>query len=154
MFASLLTLALVCASTLTAVVAEDFTVDTPTLTQCESTTIAWQAGQGDVNLIAVDPSDPCGEVLHDFGDFNSTTTSVKWVVPFPAGTKLQLSAENAAGDEAWSGSMTVGNSSTTSCLPVASASASASVHATSRSHHPPRHCRCSRCCRYWRLLFL
>ncbi|KAJ7274311.1 hypothetical protein B0H12DRAFT_1007014 [Mycena haematopus] len=131
MFATLISVALLAASTLSGVVADDFNIDTPTLTQCQKTTITWDSNQGAVNLIAVKPSDPCGEIVqvfsldgHDFGDF--TNTSFSWLVSYPAGTELQFSAENQEGGEAWSGSMTVGKSNVTSCLPAVSSSAAPS----------------------------
>lgn len=40
-----------------------------------------------------------------------------WTVNLSAGTQVVLSLEDAAGNEAWSGTITVGNSNDTSCLP-------------------------------------
>ncbi|KAK7033194.1 hypothetical protein R3P38DRAFT_2921282 [Favolaschia claudopus] len=133
MFATFLTVALFAASSLTGVVA-DFNIDTPELVQCGSATVNWDKNQGVVNLIAVHPEDPCGEVLHDFGDF--TNSSLKWVVNFPAGTKIQFSAENDKQEEAWSGSMTVGKSSDTSCLKSTGSSSSAAHASASASPSP------------------
>ncbi|KAF7374819.1 Citrate synthase [Mycena sanguinolenta] len=151
MFATLVSVALLASSALTGVLADDFNVGTPTLTQCEKTTISWDSNQGAVNAILVSPSDPCrryhastflqgsrnmqlnGSVFdsHDFGDF--TNNSFSWTVNYPEGTQLQLSLENQDGGEAWSGSMTVGKSNVTSCLPASSSSAAASASHTASS---------------------
>jgi len=128
MFATLITVALFAASTFTGVVA-DYNIDTPTLTQCQKVTVSWDKSAGETNLILVHPSDPCGAVVHDFGDFTNNTLT--WVVSYAAGTQLLFSSENAAGDEAWSGAMTVAKSDDTSCLSAASVSASGSASHTS-----------------------
>ncbi|KAJ6513166.1 hypothetical protein C8R45DRAFT_1068208 [Mycena sanguinolenta] len=131
MFATLISVALLASSTLTGVLADDFGVQTPTLTQCEKSTISWDANQGAVNAIIVSPSDPCGEIIHDFGDF--TNNSFSWTVNYAAGTQLQFSLENQDGGEAWSGAITVAKSNVTSCLPAVSSSASASASHTASS---------------------
>ncbi|KZT29747.1 hypothetical protein NEOLEDRAFT_1106320 [Neolentinus lepideus HHB14362 ss-1] len=108
----------------------DFSIDTPQLTQCGDAHVTWEnTGAGPYNLIVVPASDPCSDVLADLGDHQGT--SMSWKVNFPAGTQLMFSLEDDNGDEAWSGSMTVGGSSDASCLPAVSSSAAASSAAAS-----------------------
>ncbi|KAJ7364114.1 hypothetical protein DFH08DRAFT_838374 [Mycena albidolilacea] len=127
MFATLITVALFAASTLTGVVADDFTIETPTLTQCGKSTISWDKNQGAVNVILVKAAEPCGEIIRDFGDFTNNTFS--WTADLAPGTEYVLSAENQDGDEAWSKSFTIAKSDDTSCLKT-TASSSASVSHT------------------------
>ncbi|KAJ7903451.1 hypothetical protein B0H14DRAFT_2554783 [Mycena olivaceomarginata] len=134
MFATLITVALFAASTLTGVVADDFTIETPTLTQCGKSTISWDKNQGAVNVILVKAAEPCGEIMQvfsqrgrDFGDFTNNTFS--WTADLAPGTEYVLSAENQDGDEAWSKSFTIAKSDDTSCLKT-TASSSASVSHT------------------------
>ncbi|KAJ7475933.1 hypothetical protein FB451DRAFT_262913 [Mycena latifolia] len=123
MFATLLTLALFAAPALNGVAA--LSIETPSLTQCGSAHISWDATKGPYNLIVVDSADPCGDVLADLGDH--TTTSITWKVDFAANKTLMFSLEDANGDEAWSGEMKVAASSDASCLNNAAAAASSSA---------------------------
>ncbi|KAF5382118.1 hypothetical protein D9615_004456 [Tricholomella constricta] len=111
MFSTLFTIALLAAPAFA-----DFTVSTPTLTQCKDVKISWQATKGPYNIIAVPSENPCGDALADLGDH--TGTSIVWKAALPAGTKVQLSVEDADGDEAWSGSITVQKSDDASCIPA------------------------------------
>ncbi|KAG5651939.1 hypothetical protein H0H81_006881 [Sphagnurus paluster] len=111
MFSTLFTIALIAAPALA-----DFAVNTPALTQCKDAKISWEATKGPYNIIAVAAENPCGDSLADLGDFTSTSTT--WKAALLAGSKVQLSVEDANGDEAWSGTITVQNSDDTSCLPA------------------------------------
>lgn len=109
MFSTLFTVALLAASAFA-----DFAVNTPTLTQCQDAQISWQNTKAPYNIIAVPSQNPCGDALADLGDHNAT--SITWKVALLAGTKVQLSVEDANGDEAWSGIITVAKSSDVSCI--------------------------------------
>ncbi|KAG6853971.1 hypothetical protein C0991_011833 [Blastosporella zonata] len=138
MFSTLISLALLAAPVLA-----DFAVNTPAFTQCQKSTISWAPTTGPYNVIVVAASDPCGDAIADLGD--QTSTTVSWTAAIPAGVKVQISVEDANGDEAWSGDITVGTSSDASCVPAAlikelgvsssssssSAAASSSTKATS-----------------------
>ncbi|KAJ7126891.1 hypothetical protein C8R44DRAFT_779827 [Mycena epipterygia] len=125
MFATLLTLALFAAPALNGVAA--FNINSPDLTQCGSAHISWDATKGPYNLIVVDSNDPCGAVLADLGDHNST--SITWKVDFASNKTLMFSLEDANGDEAWSSAMTVAASADASCLNNAAAAVSGSSSA-------------------------
>ncbi|GLB40311.1 hypothetical protein LshimejAT787_0801820 [Lyophyllum shimeji] len=111
MFSTLFTLALLAAPALA-----DFAVSTPTLTQCKDAKISWETTKGPYNIIAVPAENPCGDALADLGDHDGT--SITWKAALPAGVKVQLSVEDANGDEAWSGIITVQNSDDASCVPA------------------------------------
>ncbi|KAG6862486.1 hypothetical protein C0995_000032 [Termitomyces sp. Mi166 len=114
---------------------------TPDFVQCQKSEISWAPTTGPYNLIVVAAEDPCGDPLFDLGDHDDT--SIHWTAALPTGTKVQLSVEDSAGDEAWSGVITVGQSNDSSCVPNSvlnavksesaseSASASASAQASS-----------------------
>jgi len=111
MFSTLFTIALLAAPALA-----DFVVNTPTLTQCKDANISWQSTNGPYNIIAVLAENPCGDALADLGDHQET--SITWKAALPAGTKVQLSVEDAAGNEAWSGIITIQSSADASCIPA------------------------------------
>ncbi|KAG5647004.1 hypothetical protein DXG03_001728 [Asterophora parasitica] len=129
MFSTLFTIALIAAPAFA-----DFAVNTPTVTQCKDVKISWEPTKGPYNIVAVPADAPCGDALADLGDF--TTTSTTWKATLPAGSKIQLSVEDADGDEAWSGTITVQKSDDSSCLspelvqPSGSGSASQSASAS------------------------
>ncbi|KAF9456763.1 hypothetical protein BDZ94DRAFT_1274884 [Collybia nuda] len=112
MFSTLLTIALIVAPALQGVLA-DFAVNTPSINQCKDVKISWEATKGPYNLIVVPAENPCEDVLADLGDHDSTTFT--WTPKLAPGTKVQLSVEDADGDEAWSGQITIGKGDT-SCI--------------------------------------
>jgi len=114
MFSTFFTIALLAASAFQTVLA-DFAINTPALIQCQDAKISWEATKGPYNLIVVPAENPCGDALADLGDH--TGTSMTWKPTLPAGTKVQLSLEDVNGDEAWSGTITVGAGNDTSCVP-------------------------------------
>jgi len=113
MFATFLTVALFVALAIQGAIAE-FTISTPTLTQCQDSKISWQSTKGPYNLIVVKSDDPCGDPVVDLG--NHDGTSMTWKATLPAGLKVELSLEDASGDEAWSGVITVADSGDASCV--------------------------------------
>ncbi|KAL4064403.1 hypothetical protein V8B97DRAFT_338646 [Scleroderma yunnanense] len=112
MFAALFTLTLFVA--LFQRVFADFTIDTPQFTQCHPTEITWTASNPPYNLIIVAANDICGDALEQLGDFETLSTT--YTVNLPAGSQVVLSLEDASGAEAWSGTITVADSSDSSCL--------------------------------------
>ncbi|EPQ52796.1 hypothetical protein GLOTRDRAFT_117502 [Gloeophyllum trabeum ATCC 11539] len=129
MFATLLSSTLFFALAIQSATAE-FSIDTPTLTQCQDVQFGWQdTGAGPYNLLVVPGDDPCSDVVADLGDHDGT--SMTWKVNLAAGTKVMFSLEDNNGDEAWSGAMTVQGSDDSSCLPQASSSAASSSTASS-----------------------
>jgi len=94
----------------------DFTVYTPVLTQCQPATLNWDQAAGPYDVIIVPTSDPCGDALLDLGDA-ITGNSYQWgAVPLPAGTEVMVSVLDSAGEEGWSGAITVQQSNDNSCL--------------------------------------
>ncbi|KAI0955881.1 hypothetical protein AcV7_006423 [Taiwanofungus camphoratus] len=113
----------------------DFTIDTPQLFQCQTATVTWDdTNAAPYNLIVVPSDDVCGDEIADLGDFNST--SATWTVNIAAGQVVTFSLQDAVGDEAWSGSMTVQPGNDTSCLNNTSASFSASASSSFASSTP------------------
>ncbi|KIJ13450.1 hypothetical protein PAXINDRAFT_13782 [Paxillus involutus ATCC 200175] len=92
----------------------DLTIDTPTFVQCQESQITWTGGTGPYDLLIVPADDVCGDSIEDLG--NQTSTAVTWTVNIAAGTQVVLSLLDYVGDEAWSGAVTVGASSDSSCL--------------------------------------
>jgi hypothetical protein len=134
MFSTFLTVALFLAPALHGVHAE-FAVSTPPeLVQCGEGHVGWEPTTGPYNVFVVNPEDPCGEELAHL-----TETSDTWLdfpVAFAAGTNVQIYVEDATGDDAWSGAVTVGESSDGSCLEGGDAAASASRASPSPSVAP------------------
>jgi hypothetical protein len=121
MFATLLIATLFIASALA-----DFTVQTPTFTQCQNAKISWDdTNASPYNVIIVPSKEPCGKPLADLGDFHSSGPT--WTVALPGGSKVVISVEDANGDEGWSKTITVQGSNDTSCLPNNSAAPSAAI---------------------------
>jgi len=111
MFSTLLKLALLAAPVLA-----DFAINSPQLTQCKDAKISWEGTKGPYNLIVVNSTDPCGDSVADLGDHDDT--QITWKVALPGNYKVQLSLEDANGDEAWSSIIEVEHSDDTSCLPA------------------------------------
>ncbi|KAF7316776.1 hypothetical protein HMN09_00410700 [Mycena chlorophos] len=120
MLATLLSLALVAAPALASL-----SISSPEFFECGSAHITWDETKAPYNLVVVNSTDPCGEILADLGDHN--VTSIHWTVDFPAGSTLLLSLEDADENEAWSSTITVGKGNTTSCLLADASSAAASA---------------------------
>ncbi|KAJ7030437.1 hypothetical protein C8F04DRAFT_1222394 [Mycena alexandri] len=125
MFATLITLALFAAPALNGVAA--FDINTPKVTECSPAQVTWDATKGPYNLLVVSPNDPCGDILADLGDHNGTSMTWTPGAAFKAGTQLLFSLEDANGDEAWSGNVTVAAGSDTACLNAASATSASAA---------------------------
>jgi len=89
-------------------------MNTPVLNQCQTATSSWNPTKGPYNIIVVSAAKPCDEPLQDLG--NTDKTSIKWTVTIPAQTVVEVSVADAIGNEVWSGEITVGPSSDSSCL--------------------------------------
>ncbi|KAJ3538128.1 hypothetical protein NM688_g6563 [Phlebia brevispora] len=124
MFTTVLSAALVSTLAIRGVRSE-FTIDTPQITQCQPVQITWTAAQGPYNLIVVPSDDPCNGILADLGDHDGL--SMTWTANLTAGTEVELSLQDANGDEAWSGPITIAASNDTSCLAASSAAASSTL---------------------------
>jgi len=121
MFSTFLTVALFLAPALQVALAE-FAVSTPPeLVQCGEGHVGWEPTTGPYNVFVVNPEDPCGEELAHLGETGDTW--IDFPVTFASGTNVQLYIEDATGDDAWSGSVTVGESSDGSCLEGGAAAA-------------------------------
>ncbi|OJA13450.1 hypothetical protein AZE42_02290 [Rhizopogon vesiculosus] len=92
----------------------DFTIDTPTFVQCTDAQITWTQSIAPYNLLIVPADDVCGDALADLGD--QTGLSTTYTVALASGTQVVLSLEDADGNEAWSGTVTVASSGDSSCL--------------------------------------
>lgn len=107
----------------------DFTVETPTITQCGSVQLKWDStGAQSYNVAIVSAADPCDDIVRDLGDH--TVNHITWTADIPAGQQVMLSILDSDDNEAWSGAITVGKSDVTSCLASSSSSASASGSAS------------------------
>ncbi|KAI6108062.1 hypothetical protein F5141DRAFT_1064318 [Pisolithus sp. B1] len=133
MFAALFSFALFL--TLFRSVFADFTIDTPQFVQM----LKSRGLNPTLHTISslFPPDDVCGDALENLGDFTSLETT--WLVNLASGTQVVLSLEDASGNEAWSGTITVGASNDTSCLQSSSASPTTTppanvAQATTTSH--------------------
>ncbi|KAF8532192.1 hypothetical protein JB92DRAFT_3104299 [Gautieria morchelliformis] len=116
-------------------VAAGLQVVTPTLTQCQNATISYSGGSGNYGLYVVPSNDPCADSVVNIPE--QTGTSYTWKVNIPAGSQVELLVEDSTGAEAWSGVITVNNSSDSSCVDPSAARAlavgSSSISTTSAS---------------------
>ncbi|KAI0331867.1 hypothetical protein GY45DRAFT_1247927 [Cubamyces sp. BRFM 1775] len=130
MYSTLVSVALFSALAIQGALA-DFTVVTPSeMTQCDSIQLQWDStGAKTYDVAFVDPSDPCGTTLQDFGD-DHTTNHITVKPAVTAGTKVMISVIDSDGQEGWSGEITVKAGNDTSCVPGAASSA-ASTKASS-----------------------
>ncbi|KAG6334410.1 hypothetical protein ID866_4679 [Astraeus odoratus] len=110
------------------VFAQDFSIDTPTLVQCQEAQITWTQSNPPYNLIIVSADDVCGNALEDLGNFNDLSTT--FLVNIASGTQVVLSLEDASGNEAWSGTVTVGPSNDSSCLSGSGSNSTTTTHST------------------------
>ncbi|THH07058.1 hypothetical protein EW145_g3636 [Phellinidium pouzarii] len=122
MFATLFSATLVFVLSMQGALAE-FNINTITLTQCAPAHVTWDASIAPYDLAVVAANDTCGPVLLDLGEHDGV--SMTWPnVTFPSGTALVFSLLDANDEEAWSGSMVVGDGDA-SCLPGATSATSA-----------------------------
>ncbi|TBU42370.1 hypothetical protein BD309DRAFT_830704, partial [Dichomitus squalens] len=125
MYSTLLSVALFSALAIQGALA-DFTVETPTITQCEPVQIKWDSTNAkSYNVAIVSAANPCDDVLADLGDHE--VNHITWTPTLKAGTQVVLSILDSDDNEAWSGEITVKGGSNTSCLAVSSSSASSSA---------------------------
>jgi hypothetical protein len=128
MFATLVTVALFILPAIHGVLAQ-ITMPTPQLTQCQDAQITWSQTQGPYNLVVLSAADICGTPLFNLGDF--TNNQMTWsAVPIAAGTQVVLSVEDINSNEAWTGTITVGSSSDSSCLSSTQPAANAGSNPT------------------------
>ncbi|PIL35538.1 hypothetical protein GSI_02266 [Ganoderma sinense ZZ0214-1] len=124
MYSTLVSVALFSALAIQGALA-DFTVDTPTITQCGSVQLKWDStGAQSYNVAVVPAANPCDEILRDLGDH--TVNHITWTANIPAGQQVMLSILDSDDNEAWSGAITVQKSDDASCLATSSSSVSAS----------------------------
>lgn len=113
--------------------ATTFSIETPkSLVACSSQTFTWSGGKGPYNLVIVEADSPCGDILYQFPDTNSTSLTWSSVI-LPAeyeGKKVSLSLEDAEEDEAWSTAILYSTGSNTTCVPGASSSSSSAAPST------------------------
>ncbi|KAF8643266.1 hypothetical protein AX16_009150 [Volvariella volvacea WC 439] len=102
MFSTLLTVALFVAPAIQGALAQEgFAVSTPELVQCQDTKVTWQATRGPYNVYLLNPDDPCGPELAHVGQFDTTYHTFQ--VPLPEGIEAQVLVEDADGEQAYSG---------------------------------------------------
>jgi len=97
----------------------DLFVATVPLTQCQPATFTWDGSDctGPYDVVIVYASNPCGDIVQDFGIVNDK--SITWdKVNVTAQSTLMVSVLDANGKEGWSGAMTVQSSDDSSCLPA------------------------------------
>jgi len=107
MYSTLFTIALFFNIAISAVFA-DISVSTPEIFACagKEVKVTWEAATPPYNLLIVAANDPCGDALVDAGDFQQTFADVK-TEKLKVGEKVQISIEDADGEEGWSGVVTV-----------------------------------------------
>lgn len=94
--------------------AGDLALLTPVLTQCKETKVEWSGGVAGYAAFIVPYNDPCGDAVVEFPQ--TTKNSISWNVTLPAGAKVDLMVEDADANEAWTATITVGDSDDTSCI--------------------------------------
>ncbi|KAN0092951.1 hypothetical protein V8E55_003735 [Tylopilus felleus] len=96
---------------------DNLTVYTPlTFNECQQVSITWSdTGNSPYEVFVVPDDNPCDTVaLMYLG--NQTSTSVTCTPDISAGTQVDILVVDAAGNEGWSATITVGGSNDTSCL--------------------------------------
>jgi len=90
-------------------------ISTPSeLKQCEEATFVISGATGSVWPFVVDPKTPCDDPLRELKD---VTGNLKWKADLPVGTNVMVEIEDEAGNQAWSGLLTVIPGSDSSCVP-------------------------------------
>ncbi|KZP07674.1 hypothetical protein FIBSPDRAFT_929452 [Athelia psychrophila] len=108
--------------------ATTFSIETPkSLVACSSQQFTWTGGRGPYNLVIVEADSPCGDILYQFPDTNSTSLTWSSVVLAAEyeGKKVSLSLEDADENEAWSTAITYSTGSNSTCIPGHSSSSAA-----------------------------
>jgi hypothetical protein len=115
----------------------DIFVATIPVTQCKPATLTWDGtANGPFDVVLVSPSDPCGDILYDFGIVNSG--SYTWdTVNATAGLSLMVSVLDNDGNEGWSGNITVQPSDDSSCLTPQNTTPSQSPYSPDYSNPSP-----------------
>ncbi|KAI8980220.1 hypothetical protein BD414DRAFT_493978 [Trametes punicea] len=123
MYPTLVTVALFSALAIQGALA-DFTVATPAeFVQCEPVQLTWDnTNAKSYNVILVPASDPCNEVLQDYGDH--TVNHITITPTLKEGEQVMISVLDSNDQEGWSGTITVKKGNDTSCLSNASSAAS------------------------------
>ncbi|KAF7965256.1 hypothetical protein HWV62_3442 [Athelia sp. TMB] len=95
--------------------ATTFSIETP---KSLVATFKWSGGKAPYNLVIVESSNPCGDIIHQFADTNAT--SLNWssvIIPTEyVGKDLSLSLEDADENEAWSTSIPYSTNGDNTCL--------------------------------------
>jgi hypothetical protein len=107
-------------------------VSTPgTAVQCTDTQITVSGATGQYYISVVPADDPCA---HDalFESDALTGDSFTWKTNLPAGTQAVIVVDDDAGNEAWSGTFTIG-AGDASCLNASSSGSASSAPSTSSS---------------------
>jgi len=134
MFSTLITVALFVSLAIQGTFA-GFAINTPKLVECTPAEISWAPGDGSYTIEIVSASDPCGDALQTIPGLTSTT--YQYTSHLKAGTQVVLFIADTAGNEAWSGAITIGANSS-ACTPSASSitSPSAAVNKATPSPSP------------------
>jgi len=90
-----------------------FAINTPSLVECSPVQISWAQGVGPYTIEVVSATDPCGSALDTIS--NLTSTVFRYTSDFKPGTEVMLFIADSAGNEAWSGNITVGGSPNGTC---------------------------------------
>jgi len=92
-----------------------FVLDTPpSLNQCSNTQITWTAGNSPFWLLALNPSDPCGDAITDYGTHAGWSMTI-YNATYVKGQPIELSLVDVNDCEVWTGAITVGDGPT-DCL--------------------------------------
>jgi len=117
MFSTLITVALFVSLAIPGTLA-GFAINTPKLLECIPAQVSWAPTTPPYTIEVVSASDPCGDnALQTINGLSSTTYQYK--SNLKAGTVVLLFIADSAGNEAWSGEITIGGNST-ACAPAAS----------------------------------
>lgn len=122
MFSTFITVALFVSLTIKGASA-GFAINDPPLKQCTSAQISWSPGTPPYVVEVVSATDPCGAALRTIDGLMSTV--YQYTTDLAPGTKVLLYVSDNAGDEAWSGNITIGSGSD-SCTPGGSTSSTSS----------------------------
>ncbi|KAF8807049.1 hypothetical protein BYT27DRAFT_7190763 [Phlegmacium glaucopus] len=127
MFSTLITVALFVSLAIQGASA-GFAINTPNIVQCEPVKVSWASASPPYNIEVVSATDPCGPALDTI--WGLTATLFDYSGKVAAGTEVVLYISDSAGNEAWSGNITVGASSNKTCIPGASSIAIPSTPTT------------------------
>lgn len=111
------------------VYAQSFTINTPSnAVVCQPLSIQWQGGVAPYYLSVLSGNDPTGSALENLGTVNGT--SFIWKVNIAAGTSIDLTLRDSAGNIAQTAAFSINSGTDTSCVGQAVSGTAGTASAT------------------------